>query len=182
MFGLYETAFGALSWGNIVMFIIAGLLIYLGIAKKMEPVLLVPIGIGVFMVNLPFAGLMIYSPEGFPAEVGTLSELIKSIADGKIGLLNVLYTYGIESEVIPLLIFLGVGKITFQHDSLPRRPLRSFCLEIGRNFLKSPILSHVERCSPVIPFGVDISSVPDQFFDDIYVFPLDSIRERRASS
>jgi oxaloacetate decarboxylase beta subunit len=55
---------------------------------------------------------MIYSPEGFPAEVGSLSELIRAIADGKIGLLNVLYTYGIESEVIPLLIFLGVGAMT----------------------------------------------------------------------
>jgi len=67
---------------------------------------------GILMVNLPFGGLMIYSPEGFPAEVGTLGELIKSIADGKVGLLNVLYTYGIESSVIPLLIFLGIGAMT----------------------------------------------------------------------
>ena len=112
MFGLYESAFGALQPGNILMFLIAGLLIYLGIAKKMEPVLLVPIGIGIFMVNLPLGGLMTYTPEGFPVEAGTLSELIKSIGEGKIGLLNVLYTYGIESEVIPLLIFLGVGAMT----------------------------------------------------------------------
>ncbi|MFC2014301.1 sodium ion-translocating decarboxylase subunit beta, partial [Chloroflexota bacterium] len=112
MFGLYESAFGALTWGNIIMFIIGGVLIYLGIAKKMEPILLVPIGFGVLLVNLPFGGLMIYSPEGFPAEVGTLDDLIRAIGDGKIGLLNVLYTYGIESEVIPLLIFLGLGAMT----------------------------------------------------------------------
>jgi len=112
MFGLYESAFGALNWDNGVMFAIAGVFIYLGIAKKMEPLLLVPMGIGILMVNLPFGGLMIYSPEGFPAEVGTLGELIKSIADGKVGLLNVLYTYGIESSVIPLLIFLGIGAMT----------------------------------------------------------------------
>ena len=112
MFGLYESAFGALTWGNILMLFIGGVLIYLGIAKKMEPVLLVPIGFGVLLVNLPFAGMMIYSPEGFPAEVGTLSELIRAIGEGKIGLLNVLYTYGIESEVIPLLIFLGLGAMT----------------------------------------------------------------------
>ena len=112
MFGLYESAFGILTWGNILMFFIAGVLIYLGAAKKMEPVLLIPIGFGIFAVNLPLGGLMIYSPEGFPAEVGSLSELIRAIADGKIGLLNVLYTYGIESEVIPLLIFLGVGAMT----------------------------------------------------------------------
>jgi len=112
MFGLYESALGALTWGNIIMFFIAGLLIYLGIAKKMEPVLLVPIGFGILLVNLPFGGLMVYSPEGFPAEVGSLTELIRAIGDGKIGLLNVLYTYGIESEVIPLLIFLGLGAMT----------------------------------------------------------------------
>jgi len=112
VFGLYQTAFGVLTWGNILMLLIGGLLIYLGVARKMEPVLLVPIGIGVLMVNLPFAGLMIYTPEGLPVEAGTVSELIRAIGDGKIGLLNVLYTYGIKSEVIPLLIFLGVGAMT----------------------------------------------------------------------
>ncbi len=112
MFGLYESAFGAITWGNILMFIIGGALIYLAIPKKMKPVLLVPIGFGVLLVNLPFGGLMIHSPEGFPAEVGSLSELIKAIGAGEIGLLNVLYTYGITSEVIPLLIFLGLGAMT----------------------------------------------------------------------
>jgi len=112
VFGLYQTAFGVLTWGNIVMFFIGGLLIYLGTAKKMEPVLLIPIGFGIFAVNLPLGGLMVYTPEGFPAEVATLSELIKAIGEGKIGLLNVLYTYGIESEVIVLLIFLGLGAMT----------------------------------------------------------------------
>jgi len=112
MFGLYESAFASLTWGNVAMLFIGGLLIYLGIGRKMEPILLVPIGFGVLMVNLPLGGLMIYTPEGFPAEVGTLHELIKSIADGRIGLLNLLYTYGIETEVIPLLIFLGVGALT----------------------------------------------------------------------
>ena len=120
MFGLYESAFGALTWGNMVMFLIGGLLIYLGIAKKMEPVLLVPIGVGVFMVNLPFAGLMIYTPEGFPAEVGSLSELIRAIGGGEIGLLNVVYTYGIKSGVIPLLIFLGVGAMTDFRPTIAR--------------------------------------------------------------
>lgn len=120
MFGLYETAFGALTWGNIVMFLIAGLLIYLGIARKMEPVLLVPIGFGILMVNLPFGGLMVYSAEGFPAEVPTLGGLIQAIGRGEIGLLNVLYTYGIESGVIPLLVFLGVGAMTDFRPTIAR--------------------------------------------------------------
>jgi sodium ion-translocating decarboxylase beta subunit len=120
VFGLYETAFGSLTWGNVVMFFIAGLLIYLGIARKMEPILLVPIGFGILMVNLPLGGLMVYSAEGFPASVPTLGGLIEAIGSGQIGLLNVLYTYGIESEVIPLLIFLGVGAMTDFRPSIAR--------------------------------------------------------------
>jgi len=120
VFGLYETAFGTLTWGNILMFLIAGLLIYLGIARKMEPILLIPIGFGILMVNLPIGGLMVYSADGFPAEVSSLGGLIQAIGRGEIGLLNVLYTYGIESEVIPLLIFLGVGAMTDFRPSIAR--------------------------------------------------------------
>lgn len=112
MFGLYEMAFGGLTWGNILMLIIGGGLIYLGAAKKMEPILLVPIGIGVILVNIPFAGLMVYAP----AEPGVIplpaSGGLEEIAAGKIGLLNLLYHYGLESEVIPLLIFLGIGALS----------------------------------------------------------------------
>jgi len=112
MFGLYETAFGALTWGNLVMFVVGGLLLYLGIGRKMEPILLVPIGIGVLLVNLPGAGLMIYNPEGFPVEAATFGEMLHLVMSGEMGLLNVVYAYGIETEVIPLLIFMGVGAMT----------------------------------------------------------------------
>ena len=104
MFGWYESAFGELTWGNIVMLLIAGALIYLGIARKMEPVLLVPIGFGIFLVNLPLADLMVFGPDGVPAQGG-----LAEIATGEIGVLNLLFNYGIASEIIPLLIFLGVG-------------------------------------------------------------------------
>jgi len=112
MFGLYEMAFGGLTWGNLLMLFIGGGLIYLGVARKMEPILLVPIGIGIMMVNIPFAGLMVYAP----AEPGAIplpaSGGLKEIAEGKIGLLNLLYRYGLESEIIPLLIFLGIGAMS----------------------------------------------------------------------
>lgn len=112
MFGLYESALNALTWGNLLMILIGGLFIYLGIGRRMEPLLLVPIGFGIFMVNLPLGGLMIYTHEGLPAEVETLNELIKALEGGEIGLLNVLYTYGIESDIIPLFIFLGLGALS----------------------------------------------------------------------
>jgi sodium ion-translocating decarboxylase beta subunit len=112
MFGLYEMAFGGLTWGNVLMLFIGGGLIYLGVAKKMEPILLVPIGLGIMMVNIPFAGLMVYAP----AEPGAIplpaSGGLKEIAEGKIGILNLIYRYGLESEIIPLLIFLGIGALS----------------------------------------------------------------------
>jgi len=94
VFGLYDSAFGALTWGNIVMLLIAGLLIYLGIARKMEPLLLVPIGFGVLLINLPMGGLM-------------------EFADGEpVGLLARVFRGGITTEIIPAFIFLGLGALT----------------------------------------------------------------------
>lgn len=74
MFGLFETGFQFFFWGNLLMFVIAGVLIYLGIAKKMEPLLLVPIGFGILLVNLPLGGLMDYEMQianttGVPGKV-----------------------------------------------------------------------------------------------------------------
>ena len=60
MFGLFESGFQFFYWGNALMLLIGGVLIYLGVAKKMEPLLLVPIGFGMLLVNLPLGGLMDY--------------------------------------------------------------------------------------------------------------------------
>ena len=75
----------------IVMVIIGAGLIYLGIAKHFEPLLLVPIGMGIILVNL-HPGLMEGAHEGSPE-----------------GILAWIYVYGIANGIIPLLIFLGVG-------------------------------------------------------------------------
>lgn len=74
MFGLFESGFQLFYWGNALMLLISGALIYLGIAKKMEPLLLVPIGFGMLLVNLPLGGLMDYELQitnttGVPARV-----------------------------------------------------------------------------------------------------------------
>jgi sodium ion-translocating decarboxylase beta subunit len=106
MFGLFESGLAHVTLTTLGMIAIGGGLIYLGIVRKMEPLLLVPIGFGIFMVNLPLAGIMTYLPEGLPAMGG-----LQDVAEGKIGILNLLYYYGLESEIIPLLIFLGVGTL-----------------------------------------------------------------------
>ena len=80
-----STAFAVVGWREIVMIAVGVLLIYLGIARSYEPLLLVPIGFGALLANIPLAGLT---------------------TDG--GLLYY-FSFGIESGVFPPLIFLGVG-------------------------------------------------------------------------
>lgn len=60
MFGLFETGLQYIYWGHIVMIVIGLTMVFLGIAKKMEPLLLVPIGFGILLINLPIGGLMDY--------------------------------------------------------------------------------------------------------------------------
>ena len=76
-----------ITWQQLVMVVIALVLIYLGIFKDYEPTLLIPIGFGCILGNLPVAANMI----------------------GENGLFGVLYKAGISNELFPLLIFLGVG-------------------------------------------------------------------------
>ena len=69
-----ETGFQLFWWGNGLLLFIGVVLIYLGIAKKMEPLLLVPIGFGMLLINLPLGGLMDYELEitnttGVPSKV-----------------------------------------------------------------------------------------------------------------
>ena len=75
--------FAALSWQHAVMWVIGGVLIYLAIKKDMEPSLLLPMGFGAILVNLPF--------------------------DGAREILGILYNAGIANELFPLLLFIGIG-------------------------------------------------------------------------
>ncbi|MDR0665118.1 MAG: sodium ion-translocating decarboxylase subunit beta [Helicobacteraceae bacterium] len=79
----------AQTWGRLVMFAICFVLIYLGIAKQYEPLLLIPIAFGGLLANIPIAEIA-----------------------GPNGLLGVLYNMGIASGLFPLLIFMGVGAMT----------------------------------------------------------------------
>ena len=87
---IYTTGFVYLTPGMLFMWLIGLTLIYLAISKQYEPMLLLPIGFGILLANLPLADLM---------EPGS-------------GLLWRFYKYGIHWEVIPPLIFLGLGALT----------------------------------------------------------------------
>ena len=82
MFGMLESGFQHFFWGNAVMLVIGGLLIYLAIAKKMEPLLLVPIGFGILLVNLPLGGIMDYDLQMRAPEAGKVLEVEMARATG----------------------------------------------------------------------------------------------------
>ena len=105
MFGLYETGFGAITWGNLIMLLIGGFLMFLGIAKKMEPLLLLPIGFGVLLVNLPLGGLMETIVQGKIQESYV-------IGGEPVGVISRVFHMGLVWEIIPVFIFLGLGALT----------------------------------------------------------------------
>ena len=78
-----------LGLGKVLMIIVALLLLYLAVVKQFEPLLLLPIGFGALLSNIPLAGI-----------------------SGPTGLLGMVYEVGINSGVFPLLIFMGVGAMT----------------------------------------------------------------------
>lgn len=84
-----STGLANFEWGQIVMMLVGFGLLYLAIVKKFEPLLLMPIGFGALLTNIPLAGF---------TEVG--------------GLLHYIYYAGIDTGIFPLLIFMGVGAMT----------------------------------------------------------------------
>ena len=91
---LAETGFLSLSLGTVVMISVGAFLIYLGIAKEFEPLLLVPIGFGAILTNLPLGNIL--SPPSAEAAGGLFHYI----------------SQGIHLEIFPPLIFLGVGAMT----------------------------------------------------------------------
>ena len=90
---LHTTGIFNFQWNVIIMWGVGCMFIYLAIAKKYEPLLLLPIGFGIFIVNFPLVPLMGDS-HGHPQ------------------LLQFFYRYGLQWEIIPCIIFLGLGAMT----------------------------------------------------------------------
>lgn len=93
---MLEVLFGNIlevTWQQIVMWGIGGLLIYLAIAKEMEPTLLLPMGFGAILVNLPFSG--------------AITQVIGGVTEH--GIISILYEATIANELLPLLLFIGIG-------------------------------------------------------------------------
>jgi oxaloacetate decarboxylase beta subunit len=85
---LSQSGFAGLTWGNILMLLVAFALLYLAIVKNFEPLLLVPIAMGCILVNIPLSGIM---DEG--------------------GFLHYVF-FGAQHEIYPVIIFMGIGALT----------------------------------------------------------------------
>ena len=83
------TGINGLTWGRLAMIAVGGVLIWLAIKYEYEPLLLLPIGLGCILANIPGTGML---DEG--------------------GLLRVLYEVGIANELFPSLVFIGIGAMT----------------------------------------------------------------------
>ena len=80
-----------IKWQMVVMWAVGGLMIYLAIKKEMEPTLLLPMGFGTILVNLPMSGAI--------TQAGSTEE----------GPITTLFNAGIANELFPLLLFIGIG-------------------------------------------------------------------------
>ena len=102
--GFYKLVVTEGGWKNLVMYLIVGVLFYLAIVKKFEPLLLLPITFGMLLTNLPGAEIM--HMELFQ---GTEIDFLRVLKEG--GLLDLLYL-GVKLGIYPPLIFMGVGAMT----------------------------------------------------------------------
>ncbi len=91
---LAQSGFAALTWQQAVMLLISFILLYLAIKKQFEPLLLLPIAFGMFLANLPLAGLMNEADNWYNS-----------------GVLRIIYS-GVKSSLFPCLIFMAVGAMT----------------------------------------------------------------------
>jgi len=89
-----QTGFSGIYWGHILMWAIAFLFICLGIFKNYEPLLLIPIGFGMLLVNMPFSGVF---------------DIVNGVPEG---VLARVFDNLVATEVIPVFIFLGLGAMT----------------------------------------------------------------------
>ncbi|MDD3606878.1 MAG: sodium ion-translocating decarboxylase subunit beta [Candidatus Cloacimonas acidaminovorans] len=90
---IQTTGFLNVSWGNLVMIIFGMIFVYLGVAKEFEPLLLIPIGFGIIVGNMP----------------GVAQQGLGVMNEGSV--LNYLY-FGVSKSIYPSLIFLGIGAMT----------------------------------------------------------------------
>ncbi|MDR1306725.1 MAG: sodium ion-translocating decarboxylase subunit beta [Treponema sp.] len=151
--GFPITVFG---WQEFFMVAVGFLIVYLGVAKGFEPLLLIPIGFGTIFANIPFANM------GSP---GIWNEQLHIFEHQ--GFLNVIYNAGVGNEFFPLIIFIGIGAMTDFGPLIanPKTALLGAAAQFGvfgtlffisvANFLPGVAFNLPEACSVAIIGGAD---------------------------
>ena len=104
---LYENLL-LINWQHIVMWLIGGILILLAIKKDMEPTLLLPLGFGTILVNVPLSGAVTQTTNSVAAQsIG--GAVLRASTEAEHGALSVLFDAGIANELFPLILFIGIG-------------------------------------------------------------------------
>jgi oxaloacetate decarboxylase beta subunit len=151
--GLPITIFG---WQEFFMVLVGFLVVYLGVAKGFEPLLLVPIGFGIIFVNIPGAGM---------GDPGIWNEELHIFEHQ--GFLNIIYNAGVGNEFFPLIIFIGIGAMTDFGPLIanPKTALLGAAAQFGvfatmlfvsvANFLPGVAFNLKEACAVSIIGGAD---------------------------
>ena len=112
--GIFSKLWGSMGisqggWQNYVMLLISFVLMFLAIVKKYEPMLLLPIAFGMFLINLPGAEAILWGT--YPEGLAEAEHTYEAVEASSRGLLWYLY-YGVDKVIYPPLIFLGIGAMT----------------------------------------------------------------------
>ena len=100
-------AISGMTWQHLIMIGVGVTLIYLAIAKKYEPTLLLPMGFGAILVNIPLSS--------------AITQIDPATGEALEGVLNIFFDAGIATEIFPLLIFIAIGAM-IDFSSLFRNP------------------------------------------------------------
>lgn len=129
--------FSGLSLESFLMYIIGGVLIYLAIKKDYEPMLLLPIGFGAILVNLPLSAVWEF--------------------EGNAGILQIFYNIGIVTEMFPVLIFVAVGAM-IDFSPLLRRPQMLFLGAAAQFGIFASIVAIIAIGEAFPSLGIDLKS------------------------
>ncbi|MDR2661860.1 MAG: sodium ion-translocating decarboxylase subunit beta [Treponema sp.] len=151
--GFPITVFG---WQEFLMVAVGFLIVYLGVAKGFEPLLLIPIGFGTIFANIPFANM---------GDPGIWNEELHIFEHQ--GFLNIIYNAGVGNEFFPLIIFIGIGAMTDFGPLIanPKTALLGAAAQFGvfgtmffisvANFLPGVAFNLKEACAVAIIGGAD---------------------------
>jgi carboxybiotin decarboxylase len=123
------TGFANLTWSNLLMLMIGAVFIYLGIAKQYEPLLLVPIGFGILIGNIPLPLQLFNAVSVYMIDPVTREYVFNTTTNSVMGMIY----FGVRTGLLPPLIFLGIGTLTDFSALLsnPRAVLLGAAAQIG---------------------------------------------------